>query len=106
MSDARTGGPTATIAPPPSAARRLRDIGRSLAHRNFRLFFAGQSVSLLGTWMQQTAMTWLVYRLTQEQHGDSALILGITGFAGQIPVLLLGPFAGVYSDRWHRHRIA
>ncbi len=105
MSDARTGGPTATIAPPPSAARRLRDIGRSLAHRNFRLFFAGQSVSLLGTWMQQTAMTWLVYRLTQEQHGDSALILGITGFAGQIPVLLLGPFAGVYSDRWHRHRI-
>jgi MFS family permease len=105
MSDANRGGPTATIAPPPSAARRLRDIGRSLAHRNFRLFFAGQSVSLLGTWMQQTAMTWLVYRLTQEQHGDSALILGITGFAGQIPVLLLGPFAGVYSDRWHRHRI-
>jgi MFS family permease len=105
MSDAKTGGPTATIAPPPSAARRLRDIGRSLAHRNFRLFFAGQSVSLLGTWMQQTAMTWLVYRLTREQHQDSALLLGITGFAGQIPVLLLGPFAGVYSDRWHRHRI-
>jgi MFS family permease len=105
MSDAKTGGPTATIAPPQSAARRLRDIGRSLAHRNFRLFFAGQSVSLLGTWMQQTAMTWLVYRLTQEQHGDSALLLGITGFAAQIPVLLLGPFAGVYSDRWHRHRI-
>ncbi len=55
--------------------------------------------------MQQTAMTWLVYRLTREQHLDSALLLGITGFAGQIPVLLLGPFAGVYSDRWHRHRI-
>ena len=55
--------------------------------------------------MQQTAMTWLVYRLTQEQHQDSALLLGVTGFAGQIPVLLLGPFAGVFSDRWHRHRI-
>jgi len=103
MSDAKTGGTNTTTAPP--AARRLRDIGRSLAHRNFRLFFAGQSVSLLGTWMQQTAMTWLVYRLTLEHHQDSALLLGITGFASQIPVLLLGPFAGVFSDRWHRHRI-
>jgi MFS family permease len=55
--------------------------------------------------MQQTAMTWLVYRLTQEHHQDSALLLGVTGFAGQIPVLLLGPFAGVFSDRLHRHRI-
>lgn len=103
MSDAKTGGTNATV--PPPAARRLREIGRSLAHRNFRLFFAGQSVSLLGTWMQQTAMTWLVYRLTREQHQDSPLLLGITGFAGQIPVLLLGPFAGVFSDRWNRHRI-
>jgi MFS family permease len=103
MSEAKTGGTNATALLPPT--RRFREIGRSLAHRNFRLFFAGQSVSLLGTWMQQTAMTWLVYRLTREQNQDSALLLGITGFAGQIPVLLLGPFAGVFSDRWHRHRI-
>ncbi len=103
MSDAKSGATNAT-APSPQGSR-LREIGRSLAHRNFRLFFAGQSVSLLGTWMQQTAMTWLVYRLTQEHGQDSALLLGVTGFAGQIPVLLLGPFAGVYSDRWHRHRI-
>jgi MFS family permease len=103
MNDATAAGTNATV--PSAPSRRLREIGRSLAHRNFRLFFVGQSVSLLGTWMQQTAMTWLVYRLTQEQGLDSALLLGVTGFAGQIPVLLLGPFAGVYSDRWHRHRI-
>jgi MFS family permease len=103
MSEAKSV-PT-TLTAPPSPGGRFREIGRSLAHRNFRLFFAGQSVSLLGTWIQQTAMTWLVFRLTQEHHQDSALLLGITGFAGQIPVLLLGPFAGVFSDRWHRHRI-
>src|SRR5580704_18322678 len=82
-----------------------REIGRSLAHRNFRLFFGGQTISLLGTWMQSTAMTWLVYRLSKEQGRDSAFLLGITNFAGQIPVLLLGLFAGVYSDRWDRRRI-
>ncbi len=82
-----------------------RDIGRSLAHRNFRLFFAGQTISLIGTWMQSTAMTWLVYRLSKEQHRDSAFLLGITSFAGQIPVLLLGLLAGVLSDRWNRRRI-
>ncbi len=103
MSEAKSVPTTLTAAPSPG--RRFREIGRSLAHRNFRLFFAGQSVSLLGTWIQQTAMTWLVFRLTQQQHQDSALLLGLTGFAGQIPVLLLGPFAGVFSDRWHRHRI-
>src|SRR5579862_2279061 len=92
---APTGDPNRKV-----ASSRLADIGRSLAHRNFRLFFGGQSISLLGTWMQQTAMTWLVYRLT-----NSAFLLGVTGFAGQLPVLVLGPFAGVLSDRWHRHSI-
>ena len=79
---------------------RLGEIGRSLSHRNFRLFFAGQSVSLMGTWMQQTAMTWLVYRLS-----GSALLLGVVGFSSQIPVLVLATFAGVLSDRRNRHRI-
>jgi MFS family permease len=80
------------------------EIGRSLAHRNFRLFFGGQSISLMGTWMQQTAMIWLVYRLTSGT-GYASLLLGVTGFASQFPVLILGPFAGVMSDRWHRHHI-
>lgn len=73
---------------------------RALQHRNYRLFFAGQSVSLVGTWVTRIATSWLVYRLT-----GSELLLGITGFAGQIPLLLLAPFAGVLADRWNRHRI-
>jgi MFS family permease len=68
-------------------------------YRNFRLFFVGQSISLIGTWMQQVAMGWLVYRLT-----GSAQLLGLTGFCGQIPCFLLTPFAGVYTDRWNLHR--
>ncbi|HXT17963.1 MAG TPA: MFS transporter [Gemmatimonadaceae bacterium] len=75
-------------------------LGRALAHRNFRLFFSGQSVSLIGTWITRVATSWLVYRLTH-----SALLLGVVGFAGQIPTLLLAPFAGVLVDRWDRHRI-
>jgi MFS family permease len=103
MSDSNS----AETATPARAARKQgwREIGRSLAHRNFRLFFAGQTISLLGTWMQQTAMIWLVYRLSKEQGRDSAFLLGITNFTGQIPVLLLGLFAGVFSDRWNRRRI-
>ena len=73
---------------------------RALQHRNCRLFFAGQSVSLVGTWITRIATSWLVYRLT-----GSELLLGVTGFAGQIPLLLLAPFAGVLADRWNRHRI-
>jgi MFS family permease len=89
-----------------SAGRQgWREIGRSLAHRNFRLFFGGQTISLLGTWMQSTAMTWLVYTLATEQDKDSAFLLGLTGFSGQIPVLFLGLVAGVLSDRWDRRRI-
>jgi MFS family permease len=72
---------------------------RALGYRNYRLFFGGQSVSLVGTWMTKIATSWLVYRLT-----GSGLLLGITGFAGQIPTFALAPFAGVWIDRWDRHR--
>jgi MFS family permease len=71
---------------------------RALKYRNYRLFFSGQSVSLIGTWMTRVATSWLVYRLTH-----SALLLGVIGFAGQIPTFLLGPVAGVWVDRWNRH---
>ena len=73
---------------------------RALHHKNYRLFFGGQSISLIGTWMQQIAMSWLVYRLT-----NSALLLGIVGFSSQIPIFLLASIAGVYADRWNRHRM-
>ncbi len=72
---------------------------RALSHRNYRLFFGGQSISLIGTWMTRIATGWLVYRLTH-----SALLLGIVGFAGQVPAFFLAPFAGVWVDRWDRHR--
>src|SRR3982751_675054 len=75
-------------------------IFRALSHKNYQLFFAGQSVSLIGTWMTRIATSWLVYRLT-----GSALLLGVVGFAGQIPSFLLAPFAGVLVDRWNRHRL-
>jgi MFS family permease len=71
-----------------------------LSHRNYRLFFAGQTVSLIGTWVTRIATSWLVYRLT-----DSVLLLGLVGFFSQIPTLVLTPFSGVLVDRWNRHRI-
>ena len=74
-------------------------IARALAHRNYRLFFFGQGVSLIGTWMQQTALTWLAYRLT-----NSALLLGTVAFAAQISAFLASPLTGVLADRWNRHR--
>jgi MFS family permease len=73
---------------------------RAFDHRNYRLFFSGQSISLIGTWMTRIAASWLVYRLT-----NSPLLLGIVGFAGQIPSFLLAPVAGVLIDRWDRHRL-
>src|SRR5580693_2868625 len=82
------------------AAKSLRSIGRALRNRNYRLFFAGQSISLIGTWLTRVATSWLVYRLT-----GSALLLGIVGFAGQIPTFFLAPLAGVWVDRWNRHRV-
>ena len=73
---------------------------RALQHRNFRLFFGGQSVSLVGTWITRIATSWLVYRLT-----GSELLLGVAGFCGQIPTLVITPFAGVLVDRMDRRRI-
>jgi MFS family permease len=72
---------------------------RALEQRNYRLFFSGQSLSLIGTWMTRIATSWLVYRLT-----GSAWMLGAIGFLGQAPTFFLGPFAGVWVDRWSRHR--
>lgn len=78
----------------------LRFIFRALRHKNYRLFFGGQSISLIGTWMQQIAMSWFVYRMT-----NSAFLLGLVGFVSQIPAFLLTPLAGVLADRYNRHRI-
>jgi MFS family permease len=69
-------------------------------HRNYRLFFVGQLISLVGFWMQAIAQSWLVYRLT-----DSPMLLGLVSFAGQAPMLLITPFAGVFADRLPRQRI-
>src|ERR1700704_3314521 len=82
---------------PPSGAGFMV---RALRHRNYRLFFTGQSISVIGTWMTRIATSWLVYRLT-----GSALLLGVVGFAGQIPSFILAPFAGVLVDRWNRHHL-
>jgi MFS family permease len=73
---------------------------RALASRNYRLYFTGQALSLIGTWIQQIAMRWLVYRLTK-----SELLLGVVGFASDIPVFVLVPVAGVIADKFKRHRI-
>jgi MFS family permease len=80
--------------------QELRNIFRSLQYRNYRLFFIGQSISLIGTWMQRIAMPWLVYDLSH-----SVFLLGVIGFASQIPTFLLAPFAGVLSDRWNKYQI-
>ena len=71
---------------------------RALKHRNFQLFFAGQLVSLIGTWMQSTAQLWLVYKMT-----NSAALLGFFGFANQIPILFLASLGGYVGDRYNRH---
>jgi MFS family permease len=73
---------------------------RALRHRNFQLFFSGQLISLIGTWMDNIAEAWLVYRLT-----GSSLLLGTVAFAGQIPVFLLAPIGGMVADRWNRQRV-
>lgn len=75
-------------------------IFRAFASRNYRLFFSGQSISLIGTWTQQVAISWLVYRVT-----GSTLLLGVVAFTNQIPTLFLGPLAGVVADRWERKRL-
>ena len=104
MSDARAqngtdNGPDSTV-----ASRRAPDgvshTWRALRHRNFRLFFGGQTISLVGTWMTRVATAWLVYRLTK-----SALLLGTISFAGQIPTFIFAPFAGVLVDRLNRRQV-
>jgi MFS family permease len=84
----------------PSRKKGLDLLLRALGSKNYRLYFFGQAVSLIGTWIQQIAMSWLVYRLTK-----STLLLGVVGFASDIPVLLLVPVAGVLADKFKRHRI-
>jgi len=78
----------------------FKTIFRSLQYRNYRYFFYGQSISLIGTWIQRIALPWLVYSLT-----NSVFLLGVVGFVGQIPTFLLAPFAGVLTDRWNRYTI-
>ncbi len=77
----------------------LHSMVRAFRHRNFRLYFGGQSVSLIGTWIQQIALGWTIYELTH-----SSWLLGLVSFAGQLPLFVLTPFAGVLVDRWDRHR--
>jgi MFS family permease len=84
----------------PANSSRVQTIFRSLQYKNYRLFFSGQSISLIGTWMQRIAMPWLVYNMT-----GSVLLLGVVGFAGQIPAFLISPIAGVLTDRWNRYRL-
>ena len=80
--------------------KNLKHTFRALGHRNYRLYFTGQSISLIGTWMQQMAISWLTYKIT-----NSIFMLGLVGFLGQLPTLLLTPVAGVFADRYNRHRI-
>jgi MFS family permease len=84
----------------PARAGRLPVTLRALRHRNFQLFFGGQLISLVGTWMQSVAQAWLVYRLT-----GSSLLLGVVAFASQIPIFLLSPVGGTVADRYNRHRV-
>jgi MFS family permease len=84
----------------PERMSRWQVAARALRHRNFQLFFSGQLISLIGTWMQSVAQSWLVYRLT-----GSALLLGSVGFASQIPVFLFAPLGGIAADRFNRQRI-
>jgi MFS family permease len=89
-----------SAAEPESRGLRWQAAGRALRHRNFQLFFSGQLISLIGTWMQTVAQSWLVYRLT-----GSGLLLGSVGFASQIPVFLIAPLGGITADRGDRQRI-
>jgi MFS family permease len=78
----------------------IRHTLRALRYRNYRLFFYGHSLSIIGNWVQQIAMAWLVYRLT-----ESAWLLGLTGFAGQIAILVLAPFGGMWADRFDKYKL-
>ncbi|MGB0035128.1 MAG: MFS transporter [Candidatus Acidiferrales bacterium] len=99
MTEARRKHKSPEAAAPPTR-KRVPSMVRALTHRNFQLFVSGQLISLIGTWMQNIAQAWLVYRLT-----GSSLLLGVVGFAGQIPVFLFAPLGGMAADRWNRHRV-
>jgi MFS family permease len=92
--------PVSTATNPPAPKPDISHAWRALRSRNFRLYFSGQTISLIGTWMTRLATSWLVYRLT-----GSALLLGVVGFAGQIPTFLFAPFAGVWVDRLDRRKV-
>src|ERR1019366_8157009 len=89
--------PTISPEPIPGGQGRASALFRSLKHRNFRLFISGQIISLVGTWMQNIAQAWLIYRLT-----GSSVLLGVLGFMSQIPIFLLSPLGGLAADRWPR----
>jgi MFS family permease len=93
---AEVSSPVPTVAEKPGISHAWR----ALRHRNFRLYFSGQTISLIGTWMTRLATSWLVFRLT-----GSALLLGIVGFSGQIPTFIFAPFAGVWIDRLDRRKV-
>jgi MFS family permease len=92
--------PTSSPAPSSPGPSQLPAAFRSLKHRNFQLFFSGQLISLVGTWMQSIAEAWLIYRLT-----GSSVLLGLLGFVSQIPIFLLSPIGGLAADRWPRQRV-
>jgi MFS family permease len=92
--------PTISSGPNAAGQSRAAVLFRALKHRNFRLFFGGQIISLVGTWMQTVAEAWLIYRLT-----GSSVLLGVLGFVSQIPIFLLSPLAGLAADRWPRQRV-
>lgn len=79
---------------------RFKHVFRAVSSRNYRLFFVGQGLSLIGTWIQNVAQAWLVYKMT-----NSVFLLGAVGFLGQIMVFLFSPIAGVLADRFNKHRI-
>jgi MFS family permease len=85
---------------PSSPLASVSHTWRALRHRNFKLFFFGQSISVIGTWMTRLATAWLVYRMTH-----SALLLGVVSFSGQIVSFLMGPFAAVWVERMERRRL-
>jgi MFS family permease len=104
MSESRVpiqeNGAATGVEAPPERGSRWQVAGRALRHRNFQLFFSGQLISLIGTWMQSVAQSWLVYRLT-----GSALLLGSVGFASQVPVFVFAPLGGIAADRFNRRQI-
>src|ERR1700722_4943773 len=97
----RTSNPAAgTHNASPSPLAKFSHAWRALRHRNFQLYFVGQGISLVGTWMTRLATGWLVYRLTH-----SALLLGVVSFSGQILAFILGPFAAVWVERLERRKL-